>query len=605
MLQLPLMVRLIPMKVRSFFSILIAFVLVLLLSGIGGAVWITAQSPLSLLKGGGVNTAPAATMFVSKQAPLMVSLLVNPERLITARQVFTQPGQRRRAAKEIERLRQSVLSEFDLDYRTDVQPWLGDELTLAVTTPDLDRDSTNGAQPGYLLALSTADPARSQEFLRFFWQQQAEVGTDLVFEQYAGVKLIYRQEAVANRNRSRPIAVEGGTEGAPETQPGLASAAIGEQFVLFANHPKILRAAIANVQAPDLSLEKSAVYQAQLQDLPEQRVGLLYGNLPELADWLGTSIFPNDAAAVNAATEPESTQFDRIVASISLSPSGLRLDNTLLTSPGTELDRERPALAQPSELLRYIPADSILLTSGRNLGDDWHKVSNALQGYPKTKTLLDQVIANLQNRWDLDAETELFNWTEGEFAFALQPRSDAAQPFDWVLVTEYQADTTTEGIQHLDTRATQQGYSVGQVDLADRYVTAWTQLSTVPSSRRQNNSQVLQASVAGAHVQVGKYEILASSLAAMEAALQAGDQSVLNQADFERAIANLSTPNDGYVYLNWPSLKQRLAKRSPLFQVLDTLAQPLTNHLESVTLSTYGRDRNQQPSGIFLHLTDD
>ena len=603
------MVRLIPMKVRSFFSILIALVLVLLISGISGAVWITAQSPLSLLKGGGVNAAPAATMFVSKQAPLMVSLLVNPERLITARQVFTQPGQRRRAAKEIERLRQSVLSGFDLDYRTDVQPWLGDELTLAITTPDLDRDGTNGAQPGYLLALSTADPARSQEFLRLFWQQQAEAGTDLVFEQYAGVKLIYRQDAVANRNRSRPIALEsgteGGTEGAPETQPGLASAAIGEQFVLFANHPKILRAAIANVQAPDLSLEKSSVYQDQLQDLPEQRVGLLYGNLPELADWLGTSIFPNDAATINAATVPESTQFDRIIASISLSPSGLRLDNTLLTSPGTELDRERPALTQPSELLRYIPADSILLTSGRNLGDDWHKVSDALQGYTKTKTLLDQVITTLKTRWDLDAETELFNWTEGEFAFSLRPRSDAAQPFDWVLVTEHQADTTTEGIQHLDDLATQQGYSVGQVDLADRAVTAWTQLSTVPSSRRQNTSQVLQASVAGAHVQVGNYEILASSLAALEAALEAGDQSVLNQADFERAIANLDTPNDGYVYLNWPSLKQRLAKRSPLFQVLDTLAQPLTNHLESVTLSTYGRDRNQQPSGIFLHLTDD
>lgn len=596
------------MKVRSFFSILIAFVLVLLISGISGAVWITAQSPLALLKNGGVAAAPQATMFISKQAPLMVSLLVNPERLITARQVFTQPGQRRRAAKEIERLRQSVLSGFDLDYRTDVQPWLGDELTLAVTTPDLDRDSTNGVQPGYLLALSTADPLRSQEFLRLFWQQQAEVGTDLVFEQYAGVKLIYRQDAVTNPGRSRPAATEavpGGTsEGAPETRPGLASAAVGDQFVLFANHPKIVRAAIANVQAPDLSLEKSAVYQAQLQDLPEQRVGLLYGNLPELADWLGTSIFPNDAAAVNLTTVPDATQFDRVIASLSLSPSGLRLNNTALTSPGQELQRERPALAQPSELLRYIPADSVLLASGRNLGDDWHKVSASVQGYPKTKTLLDQIITNLKTRWDLDAETELFNWTEGEFAFALRPRADAAQPFDWILVTEQQ-ETTTAGIQHLDDRATQQGYSVGQVELADRSVTAWTQLSTVPSSRRQNTSQVLQASVAGAHVQVDHYEILASSLAALEAALQAGDQSVLNQSDFARAIANLDTPNDGYVYLNWPSLKQRLAKRSPLFQVLDTLAQPLTNHLESVTLSTYGRDRNQQPSGIFFHLTDD
>ncbi|NET08834.1 MAG: DUF3352 domain-containing protein, partial [Symploca sp. SIO2B6] len=41
---------------------------------------LTSQSPLNLLHGG-VNTNPTAAMFVPKQAPIMFSMQVNPERL--------------------------------------------------------------------------------------------------------------------------------------------------------------------------------------------------------------------------------------------------------------------------------------------------------------------------------------------------------------------------------------------------------------------------------------------------------------------------------------------------------------------------------------------
>jgi len=52
-----------------------------------------------------------------------------------------------------------LLANTGLDYRRDIQPWLG-EITLAVTTIDIDRDAQNG-QPGYLMALAT-NAARSR-----------------------------------------------------------------------------------------------------------------------------------------------------------------------------------------------------------------------------------------------------------------------------------------------------------------------------------------------------------------------------------------------------------------------------------------------------------
>jgi len=104
------------MKLRSFFSILVASVLVLLLVGASGFYWLTARSPLALLRDGPTD-GPLAAMFVPKQAPAVVSLLVNPKRLEAFRQVVAAPGARRQSKAEIEQLKQSLLANTGLDYK--------------------------------------------------------------------------------------------------------------------------------------------------------------------------------------------------------------------------------------------------------------------------------------------------------------------------------------------------------------------------------------------------------------------------------------------------------------------------------------------------------
>ena len=136
------------MNRRSFFYSLSAAVVVLLLIGISGYYWIVSQSPLTLLQGGR-KTTPTAAIFVSKQAPAMVSMLVNPDRLESLRQLVTRPGERRRSHEELNQLKTSLLANTGLDYRRDIQPWLGEEITLAVTSQDIDRDENNGRPVSY------------------------------------------------------------------------------------------------------------------------------------------------------------------------------------------------------------------------------------------------------------------------------------------------------------------------------------------------------------------------------------------------------------------------------------------------------------------------
>ena len=79
------------------------------------------------------------------------------------------------AAEQIE---QSLLKGSSIDYARDIRPWLGDEVTIACSQPDLDFDDANGEQPGYLLALDIA-PEKSlqaRESLQLYWQRQSLAG---------------------------------------------------------------------------------------------------------------------------------------------------------------------------------------------------------------------------------------------------------------------------------------------------------------------------------------------------------------------------------------------------------------------------------------------
>ncbi len=652
------------MKLRSFFSGLAGVVLVLLLLGAGGYYWLAAQSPLILLKGGGM-ASPKAAMFVPKQAPAMVSLLVNPDRLDGFRYAVAQPQDRRRARAELAQLKQGFLANTGLDYAQDVQPWLGDELTLAVTTRDVDRDSSNGQQPGYLLAISTQNPQRSREFLQLFWQKRAIAGTDLVFEQYKGVKLIYSGEAekkVDVQRQTMKSLPEGksatGSVPTALTQPDfslgiptLASAVVGDRFVLFANSPRVLRDAITNVQAPDLSLGNARFYQDSIATLTAPRIGLSFVNLPGLATWVAQESTPPgrrqsgqvsvepavisgkssnskspDAKSANAespdAKLPKAKPtYKTLAIALGLNRQGLTAETALISS-----DRQTttvvPPLSRPVGALDYIPASSPFSASGTDLHRLWANLPQATTNAPEATaedaaaTLLRPLLNTLQARWHLDLPQDIFSWVTQEYALASLPAQDSSDrpksssktaqsavqnlTPDWIFVAQ-RSPQAEAAIAHLDDLARQQGLSVGPLALGDQTVSAWTRLKST-SLRSSASPLNLQADIQGVHAARDDYEIFTTSLAAMDQALKAVDQSLATDSRFAEATQPLEKPNNGYVYLDWQTSQPLLEQQFPVLKVLELAGQPLFRHLRSLSLSSYGSQNGVQHAGFFLHL---
>ena len=576
------------MKLRSFFSFLIAGVLALLGLGTGGFYWLTTHTPLNLLAGG-PTTTPAAAVFVSKQTPLLASMLVNPDRLEALRQVFATPEQRSRSHAEFEQIKKSLLANTGLDYSRDIQPWIGDEITLAVLDIGFDGDSNNGKQSGFLLAVSSKNVDRSQQFLDSYWRKQSRGDKTVQSEIYKGVQINYKQVPIANKKTSpispfNPLSL-------PKTTlpPSFATAAIGgssdsgnnPSFVLFANSPNVIRDAVNNVEAANPNLNSSPNYQKAFQQLTQGRIALAFVNLPQ------SQTEQNPQISLNS-----------LAVAVGVNRRGLLAQTALVTS---RENTASPTLSEPVKALQYIPSASPFAVASTDLRNFWADLSSAVSTNAEVSKLVDRTFADIQQVWGVNLQQDIFNWVQGEYALGLLPNSSNSA--DWIFAAEKSADSQ-KAIDKLDEIARSKEYSIGSFTLRNQKITAWTQLTTSQNLGKKNNRKsAIETEAKGVRATVGKYEIFTTSVEAMDAALEAAETgSLVANQDFQTSIEPLPPSNDGYFYLDWPSSRAIWEKQIPLLRLIELSARPLFDHLRSLTVTSTGEITGIRKATIFMRL---
>lgn len=577
------------MKLRSFFSFLIAGVLGLLGLSAGGFYWLTTHTPLNLLAGG-PTTTPAAAVFVSKQAPLLASMLVNPDRLEALRQVFATPEERSRSHAEFEQIKKSFLANTGLDYSRDIQPWIGDEITLAVTNPDFDdRDRNNGQQTGFLLAVSSQNADRSQKFLTSYWQKESRKEKTVQSELYKGVKIYYKESPITNPKKNSFSPFNPFSLPNSNLPPSFATAAIGgnlnsgnnQNFVLFANSPNVIRDAINNVEAATLNLNNTPEYQKALQQLTQGRIALAFVNLPQ-----------------SATEQNPPVSLNSLAVAVGVNRRGLLAQTALVTS---RENTASPTLSEPVQALQYIPSASPFAVASTDLRNFWADLSSAVSANAEVSNLVDRTLADIQQNWGVNLPQDIFNWVQGEYALAVVPSSSNTP--DLIFAAEKSADAQ-KAIDKLDEIARSKEYSIGSFSLRNQKITAWTQLTTSQNYDKENNRKsAIETEAKGVRATVGKYEIFTTSVEAMDAALEAAATgSLFANQDFQTSIEPLPPSNDGYFYLDWPSSRPIWEKQIPLLRLIELSARPLFEHLRSLTVTSTGEVAGIRKATIFMRL---
>ncbi len=551
------------MSQKSFFSILA--VVIIFLTGISGCKSLGSGALI------GSQNTPTAAIFIPKLAPIMVSMLVNPDRLEDLAQVVASSKERRKTKDELNQLKTSLLANTSVDYEQDIKPWIGDEVTAAVTSSDRDRDPSNGQQPGYLLAVATKDAQKSRDFVELLFAKKAIAGANLVIEEYNGVRLL------SNSPRLQPENLSTKAEG------GFSGGVVGDEFVLFANHPQVLKEAISNVQAPDLNLTTSSQYQQALTQLPERKVGLAFLNYPSLAA---------------GKVETPQTYESQIVA-LELNSQGLLAETTVVAGLDKEILPSIPTLSQPAKALQYLPANVSLAISGvdlralpnSNLQQFWTQVSPGLS----IAKLIEQPIAELQANWGINLKDDVFSWVEGEYALGKLPNND------WIFAVE-RTPSATAGIEKLNAIASAKELTITSLPLENQKVSAWTQLTPVAAQNKDASAPItLNAKVQGVHTTIDNYEVFTTSIDAMEKVLKANkNASLANNSQFLASTDAFPQPNAGYVYVDWQANQSLVKRQLPIISLLEVAGKPFFSNLRSLTISSYDNKAELLTGGILF-----
>ena len=553
------------MKIKPIFvgiAVVGVLLLVLSLSTVGK---IFGANPRDVLAG--VKTQPLAVKFLPQRSPLFLSFLVNPEKLGLFTQLAAKPSDRGDVRQELANLKQQLHQNWLLDYERDIQPWLDQEITLAVTDIDLDRQPANGLQTGYLLAFAAKDADLAKTSIDAFWQRLAVNGSDLGFEQYQGISIL-------NTNLNTSFA---------EGKPAIAGTTL-DKFVLFANDTQVLHQAIDALQKPDLALTNLANYRDRLAQFNSGKnagkIALAYVNLAELGEEL-----PKES----------------LLMSLSFDKSGIRAktalnlitDDKLKTPVDSQITELKTPHKNSGNIANKIPSASSVII-GNNLGEALQDLQNTL--IPEWKQALIKAIAPMT----LDSSN--LAWAQHDYAIALLPKAN--HDLDWLLVAKVEdANATKESLSNLD-QLVRNKLTVGEISLKAQPVTIWTNLSA------SNNSGV-SGNVVAAHTQTKDYVYLSNSLAVLESSLKLkNSESIAASKSFKTISAKLPSDRLTYGYidknidLSWARTSLlNLKEASEIMQNISNspLAQTL-KHIEVSGFAITSNDKSMQNSELFLIL---
>ena len=446
------------MKARPFLAAVLAAAILLFGLGIGGWWLLLQRSPLALQQH--PLSLPLAARFVPRNVPLSLHWLVSADQPAAYLRAVARPGERRRAAAAAERLRDGVFATAGLDYASELAPWLGEEISLALLTPP-----GPDHPPGWVLALRSRDPEGARRFLQRFWQTRSLAGTDLQISSYRGMGLISGRGALVGQH----------------PQP-IATALINDDLVLIASGRGALEQALDVSQIEDLNQAGSPQLQQAVHRLGKGVV-LLTARPGGLGGWLGlpdpgAGLAPAPGAAPGAFPGPGAGEaaVEELVLALAPAGRGLELAGLLQLGqplPLTPLRDGEPLLQQialPVSSLALVQNPAALLAAE----SPWRPLATALLALalPPTAGPLPALVAGADGGPLLGARSDQ-GWLLGS-------RQDQPDPAG------------------LAAPLAEAGYVPAPLLLKQRPLLVWSQLLSKPV---KGNPDQLQARLAGARAQ--------------------------------------------------------------------------------------------------------
>ncbi|MBD2663647.1 DUF3352 domain-containing protein [Richelia sinica] len=352
----------------------------------------TQGQPLSRDLPVGVNMIPQDALFA-------VSLSTDPKQWQQLRK-FGTPETQGELDKNLTQWRDRLqktfgdrfLTDNGYNFQTDIQPWVGDAVTIAMLAPPSTPNSTeanSGQSMMMVMPIKNIQSAKS-----ILAQPKALKQGQWVDRTYQGITI---KQA------------EGQKDGK------ISAALIDERFLVIADSPQITERAI-DAYKNKVSLANSPGFADNFSKLSSyQPFAQFYVNLP-LAARIATSA-PNRALPAQVLTQLQNNQ--GLGGTVTLEPEGMRIKGVSWLNPNSQkvLAVENKA----GNMQNRLPGETLMMLSGSNLQRLWGDYVSTSQGNPLSPLPPEQLRQGVKSLTNLDLEQDLLSWMKGEFSVSVIP----------------------------------------------------------------------------------------------------------------------------------------------------------------------------------------
>lgn len=436
------------------------------------AVLITLGAAIALTAGGiasywllqrrpAIASMPVGSDIVPQDAAMTLTFSTQPDHWRELRQYGT-PETQAQLDQQLADWRDRLLTNYGFEYERDIQPWIGEEVTLAVLPDSLSDATASDSPDGNASEIPEADQPYSQSIV-------------LILPIADGMEAqAVLSEAEETGSRSWTTRDYNGTQ-IRETQADgreLSVTVIDNRFLVLSEDATAIESVIDTQRGGD-SVAQTPGYRQAITDVAAPDPFLrVYINAPVAR-----------AIATANTIQPVPTQGfsplrynQGIAATVSLESEKIQIQGTGWLTEGDE--RRYEVKNEATELPTLLPEETLMMVSGGNLQQLWQDFSQEPPADPRNLSNPALLRDAIQTTTGLDLDQDLMTWMDGEFALGLiadPAQTNTVRTAGVVLMVQTSDRTSAEAaLKQLDeTMGDRYQFEVKETNLANQSVVQW------------------------------------------------------------------------------------------------------------------------------------
>ena len=398
---------------------------------IGGGVtayWVIVQSnPSSGNQLVGANLIP-------QDALMAVSVSTNPTEWQQLRE-FGTPETQAAFDQTVTKMRDRFLTPNGYNYEEHIQPWVGQQVTLAFlsppakspvgkltqqTTPSAESEAPQLPNQSVVVVLPIGNPLQAKQILD--QPSSPFKKNNWVERDYKGVLV---RETQNSPGETYSISV------------------LENRLLVIATDPKATDRVIDAYQS-GASLARTPGYSEAMRKIQADRpFAKLYVNIPAAA-----AAAKNSQQQISPQGLAQLQQQQGLASTISLEAEGIRFKSISWLKPNSQ---KKYLVQNNADMMpKQLPANTLMMISGGNLRQFWQEYTQGADSNPMTPIKPEDLRKAVKSFSDLDLDRDLFGWMGGEFSLSLIPplqnsKEDSSASFAPGVVFMVKASDRTAG----------------------------------------------------------------------------------------------------------------------------------------------------------------